>query len=359
MDAIKTVLGWLIHRDRLIRPDDHYREPLPPYGMASFVYLKNLFLTLPADSGDPETRQQLKSLIEETEEKRPPSWGDLFILDLGILRLQSDEELALRAPGLRDRLRKTVDDVEFSTILKTPGSGSGSGSGSAEPAPALRAELEFIVREIYNRYAMTAAREANRNFILGDIILFSILYIFAITILIFFCFFALRTVSHRSSANYGDLLITAYIASLMGCIGGYVSIKSRIQSLPYEGDPLFRMIAVNKGWLSVYLAPVSGSIFAIIAYLLFAAQLVKGDLLPEFRQYPHDEVPGLLQNLPKISLNDVYDFPKLFVWSFIIGFAERYVPDTLNRLVDKGRSRVIASISPAPAADGKAPPKAE
>jgi hypothetical protein len=341
MSMLARIFRSLADRLRRLHPGDHYGQPLPYYAIDSFLYLKSLFQTLAAVRADPAAGGDLAALIRETE-TRPPTWGDLFRLDVGILGLQTREELAMRAPAIRAKFRSVVGDADFAAIARSP--------APETDEAALRAELVFLVREIHSRYAMTAAREASRNVLMLHIIRFSLLYLVLMSGLFWLAHLYIRDVfGVRPTNPYYENMVTAYIAAVMGCVGGYVSIQSRLQSLPYEGDPLFRMIALNEGWLSIYLAPISGSILALIAYLLFAAQLVKGDLFPEFAQLDVADETGNLANVfTKIRLKQVYDYPKLFIWSFLVGFAERFVPDALTRIIQRRKDGIVAALTPAP-----------
>jgi hypothetical protein len=310
---------------------------------------------------------------------KPPTWETLFALECRILRLQTDDELRLRAPSLRARLRNIVGDADYEILAK-----AFPPSDDADAA-RLRSELNYIMSEIYLRYATTGARENNRTHIMVNVILFSFCYVLVLTVIFMFVSFllglgaggmrdgegpvqtAVRQVTGRepsptvgrsdkstntaqttATSFFLDPIWTAYVAAVLGCIGAYVSLQNRLQSLPYEGDAIFRMISVNRGWLSIYLSPISGSIFALLAYLLFAAQFVRGDLFPEFAP-PHAQTDASgLRDLTQVHLHDLHDYPKLFIWSFIVGFAERLVPDALNRIIQTRKDKIVDLLATPP-----------
>ena len=65
-------------------------------------------------------------------------------------------------------------------------------------------------------------------------------------------------------------------------------------------------------------------------YFIIASGFLTGDLFPTLSQ----PVPAHLK-----------DWAKLLLWSFVAGFAERLVPDTLDRLVTQA-SQVGRSAAP-------------
>lgn len=84
----------------------------------------------------------------------------------------------------------------------------------------------------------------------------------------------------------------------------------------------------------------------MVLYLIMTAGLLKGELFPEILAFtpensaePLDFRKFLLNTGP----NTGADYAKLLVWSFIAGFAERFVPDTLSRFIEKKETDSKAS----------------
>ncbi|HEY3581368.1 MAG TPA: hypothetical protein VGK82_12515 [Pyrinomonadaceae bacterium] len=188
--------------------------------------------------------------------------------------------------------------------------------------------------------------------------------------------------------------------ALAGVIGGCISMLQRIQSAPSEGDALFNLAALTVGWRGLSLSPLYGGIFASVLFILFAAGLLKGAAFPaietsldsaQTQAAPAEKPKPPDQTKPTVPTSNVLfqttalleepkkpdqtttnpstdqaknrsegteksnvlrikDFLKgtgpkdgvsfalLMIWSFIAGFAERLVPDTLNRMVAKNQA---------------------
>src|SRR5262249_19048127 len=132
-----------------------------------------------------------------------------------------------------------------------------------------------------------------------------------------------------------------------GALGGFFSVQRRIENIPTEQDPILTMFQLKNGRFSVHLAPLTGAICALVLYLIFKAGLVTGAVFPD-----------LTEPLAGVQ------FAKLLVWSFIAGFAERFVPDTLDNLIPKrdetkpGKPGAVAIAGPREATDAARKPPA-
>src|SRR5258708_29013933 len=77
--------------------------------------------------------------------------------------------------------------------------------------------------------------------------------------------------------------------------------------------------------------------------------LVSGTLFPGFAKDPNVS-PMTWFFLRLISPDKTSDFAKLLVWAFIAGFAEQFVPDTLDRLLQPRSPATSRTGSPTRAA---------
>ena len=255
----------------------------------------------------------------------------------------------------------------------------------------LRADIRYLLSKFYLYYAMLPMRENYREDLTKRAVRMTkwILGIVAVLIVVSFGGGVLidnfATENAKSLRTFGKLLgafgpVVGSVA-FAGIVGGCVSMLQRIQSAPSEGDALFNLAALTTGWRGLSLSPLYGGIFASLLFVLFAAGILQGSVFPKIQtlerpdavqsqpetggesiapqptmasETPANLTPAAFTSNPVPSDEDqilkVKDFLKktgprdgvafalLMIWSFIAGFAERLVPDTLNRLVAKNEA---------------------
>jgi hypothetical protein len=138
------------------------------------------------------------------------------------------------------------------------------------------------------------------------------------------------------------------VVLFVGAMGGLVSMQQRFQSASAEGDPIHNVSELMHGWFSIFLSPISGAIFATVLYLIMTAGLLEGALFPKIVAFTPENnakiiVLDFLKFLLETGPSTGPDYAKLLVWSFIAGFAERFVPDTLSRFIVKKETDSKAS----------------
>jgi len=235
----------------------------------------------------------------------------------------------------------------------------------------LRADIRYLLSKFYLYYAMLPMREGLREQLTNRAVKMTLIILIAITILAIISLGGLNYFIERGGSFDAVFQLTGFFGitvgsvALAGIVGGCVSMLQRIQSAPTEGDALFNLAALTNGWRGVSLSPLYGAIFASLLFVLFAAGILQGTVFPKIETVgsqkiqpaataaaPASAAPGAAPTptpnetqrtgvlqvkdfLKETGPKDGVSFALLMIWSFIAGFAERLVPDTLNRLVAK------------------------
>lgn len=115
-----------------------------------------------------------------------------------------------------------------------------------------------------------------------------------------------------------------------GVLGGFVSIQQRLPKISSE-----ELRILSNSYFSITLIPVNGGIFALILMLMFAGNIIQGQLFPTYSPIEihntGDYHTWLTQGYPKCGA----DIAKLLFWSFVAGFSERLVPQIIRKTAEK------------------------
>jgi len=136
--------------------------------------------------------------------------------------------------------------------------------------------------------------------------------------------------------NFESLLITVIYS---GVIGGFISSQRRMQMVPSDGDPLSSIYTLQSGRNFYWFAPLTGAVFAVVLMLMFASGVIQGSIFPKFE---HPQVHEGLK-FEGMMPTGAAGYALLFLWSFIAGFAERFVPDALDRLISRAENTITAT----------------
>jgi len=186
----------------------------------------------------------------------------------------------------------------------------------------LRAEMDFILSEFLYVYLITPLRHQARGRLLR------------------YCwrpFLAISTILVGLGGLIAwhegrpDRFATLALVPIFGSMGAMISLQQRLENMPNRGDSLRYCIALDSGRATLWTTSIAGSVFAVIINLVFLAGMIEGDLFPSF-----DHLHGIDQNTPGVK--PLADIALMLIWSFISGFAERLVPDTITKLTQILRS---------------------
>ncbi|HEY1808459.1 MAG TPA: hypothetical protein VGG42_07835 [Acidobacteriaceae bacterium] len=305
------------------------RDPpnVPTYGWSYLDHLVAVYLTLNTD--DPRADAVIeKSRLHPDDIK----WGDIFLLENVILSLEPPEILERNAWIVRERFREITSCTIYDKYVQ---SGIPKDTDTPEKVSLLRADMSRIQDVLHWHYALIPIREHIRKSLTSDCILMVLAY----TVIVGFALFRLRRHDH-------SFLAMAICVVYFGIIGGFVSSQRRMQSIPTDTDPLVSIFGLDNARYYLWLSPLLGGIFASILTLMFIAGVLQGTIFPDFH-VPSRVIGRSLfdifawQALP----NGTESWAKLFVWAFLAGFAERLVPDSLDRLSSKLTANKQQSIS--------------
>jgi hypothetical protein len=225
---------------------------------------------------------------------------------------ESIEELRARIPSLRARhaALSGIDDRHLPAFDAKVGQ------------PEARCYVESTLREVYRLLAVTACRERLRKRRLLKLLLFVAVAVFLFLGML--GYILARNFSLHGRQNLSLLVSVMVSVPLMGALGGIISSQRRVQSVPQVGESVTDMTNLYFWGSNLAASAISGAVFAIVLCFIFAGRLVRGPLFPTVANFFPETAA------PDASLEN---FAQLLIWSFVAGFAERFVPDTLDHLV--------------------------
>jgi hypothetical protein len=372
-------------------PQEAMDKAVPPYAMIFFDHLYSEYLTLKSRFQEPGTI----ALMAEIYERRlndELTWSNIYTFDLTLVDERPPENLIRKAYDARNRYRSVAGQKEFDEYQasKPPDlTAIRIAPDDVPPQPeviielALRADIKYVLGKIYLYYALLPLREGLREQLTQRARKMTYFFVGIVALLILFNVggFILLTRFNTSFADFTVVFgLTVATVALAGVIGGCVSMLQRIQSAPSEGDALFNLASLTNGWVGLSLSPLYGAIFASLLFVLFAAGILKGTIFPQINtpgstakvlvapketagptstnagaagnqnapaaetapqttptptKVAESEIVSISDFLRKTGPADGIAYALLIIWSFIAGFAERLVPDTLNRMVAK------------------------
>lgn len=131
-------------------------------------------------------------------------------------------------------------------------------------------------------------------------------------------------------AYFGAGTRVPVLVFLFGNIGAYVGVHRNLAQLS-DAD----LNGLADSWLGLVVPSFVGGILAFIIYILFLSTIISGELFPVFL---------LDSDHPKLESFDILsyqhaqnpaDYAKLFFWSFIAGFNQKYAVDIIESVKAK------------------------
>jgi hypothetical protein len=263
--------------------------------------------------------------IRKKRQEHSLTWNDLYTFDLIVTRLLPSERLSREVWSLRSRYRDVAGLREYEAYLSSKPPDLG---GQVEEKD-LRADIEYLLGQIYLRYAITPINQEVSDNISRRV---TSVILIGVVVIIFVGLVKMSGIVKENTAP-----ATLFLVMFVGAMGGLLSMQQRYQSVSREGDPINNISELMQNWSRLFLPAISGAIFAVLLYMLVIGGLLEGELFPEFvPEHPNQPLGTGLSDLIKHGRpGSRRDYAKLIIWSFIAGFAERYIPDTLSRFISR------------------------
>lgn len=315
------------------RRQPQQEQPLPNYGLRYFDHLCSAYQALPADRVPDTYKALLDELICKRTQNAAVNWRDLYTFDLVLTKLQPPESLPRIVWNLRYRYRDVAGLREYDAYIASKPPELVPGVQVNDLLNDLHADIEYLLGQIHLRYAMAPIRETMHTRLsrivvwwVGLSLLFILLYEFG-----------MRAVyAERWHQFLPASMLTVVV--IVGAVGGLISVQQRFQSASSEGDPVYNLSVFAQGRKDIFPSVISGGVFAAVLYLLVASGILSGELFPTMElssSFQHEPEGYLIWFLQEAVPKTGGDYAKLLVWSFIAGFAERFVPDTVSRFVER------------------------
>ncbi|MBZ5724555.1 MAG: hypothetical protein LAP87_06115 [Acidobacteriia bacterium] len=321
--------------DSMIDTQAPHSEQLEDYDVTFLEHLEAEAETTLSHSQDFVAAHELyKQILERYARDGRLRKADLYAIDRLVLAMASPGELRAEAPGLYkrycDERGEAIDPADPAMERPKPDKPE-----DAEAVESLRARLQQILRSLHWSYAFGPLREKRRVKLIEEAmwLMVGATGILAVVLALLYYF------GKAGGYPFFAVLATAIYAGVMG---GAVSCTRRLGAVPTRGDALGSIHALKNSRYVLYFAPLTGAVFAVITMLLFIGHVITGTVFPAFQDLAaagHGRWPFVDTLVPANS----QAYALLFLWCFIAGFAERFIPDTLAQLTQRANAQSAAA----------------
>ena len=307
-----------------------------------------------------------KKLVENDLLFQHDEMGDhVHNLNLLLGKLLTVEALESAMPPIRDDYRARISPEAYAAYIASPSykalTGCNRTSDSATRLRLLQADYIQLINEVRKLTLLEYHIEETRSYLVKKLrrTLFKLLIAPAAIVLFFLLarvtmqaesepvsgssegngFVATLFGTHDTPTTLYNALVLATLLSLAamaGAVGSFISALLRIEAVP-ETNEIARSVVALRYSESIRLAPLTGFVFAILLSFIFGGQLLTGSVFPDTTKEGAN-----WPNLLFIS----NELAKWLVWAFIVGFAERLMPDMIDRLVARAGKTMQPAASP-------------
>jgi hypothetical protein len=136
-----------------------------------------------------------------------------------------------------------------------------------------------------------------------------------------------RSGENLSGAGFPQILFVS------GALGAVLANYRRLAEIP-ETQTAVDAALRQTATIQIFLSPIIGGLFALLLWMLFFSGLVQGSLFPKI-QFTNNDYRNWHDLMASTLPEKNFDAAKGLVWAFVAGYAERFVPNMIDRLARK------------------------
>lgn len=268
-----------------------------------------------------------KPEVEKLNKKRKDEtldWNDLYYIEMILADARPVGSLRGKVLSLRHDYRSVAGQVEYDEYLASkpknlldPPDPRNPPDANANYELLLRDDLKDLLGRLFKRYAFLPVRESRLKRLTIWASLLCGLFLIALIVVILSMYRkpvdqsaeanpnAARTTQSDARGNSDDEdansaqsaavqskrwsplpSIALFVVFVSGAMGGFLSALQRIQSSPTEGDSIYNLSMLYHGSYAVFVAPLTGAIFAALLYFMFAGHILEGRFFPKLYTPP-------------------------------------------------------------------------
>jgi hypothetical protein len=264
-----------------------------------FDLLYSEYLSMKVLITDPQDVAAIESL-EAKKNEETLGWKDLYQFELILLPHFTHEQLRSRIIRFRSDYQSIASEKEYAGYqaskppeVQSPPDFTNLNMTKEEYNQVLREDFKDLLNRMFLKYAILPIREKrlmNLTRFAAALCLIALVTMLGILLTVFLAPLVtdLWTWDSQEGKAVTDMFLnsptlsslTVFVVVASGAMGGFVSALQRIQSQPNEGDSLYNLSLLFHGSNSVFVAPITGAIFATLLYLMFAAGILQGTFFP-------------------------------------------------------------------------------
>jgi hypothetical protein len=318
---------------------------VPKYGLALLRHLCTEYRVIVSrrnlDKKDLSWQEQL--IDDKENDPISVGWNDICEVEQAVLSVVEDEGLIAKARILRERYRMATDAARYhayeESLPKPISKLADIDIKNQDVKTSLCADICHLIFQLYWTYDSTTQSSALRYNTRWYVTVFlGILIAFTLVSIGWDWQAAIKSCDESLQKPFPVIGAIAF----MGACGACVSFLRRLSQLPPNIETLSAVIELRNGWIDAALAIVSGCFFAIFLLVIFASDIPTAifsqNFLPKFDE---SVAPACLKTskgtlvgfLKSLYVADRPQMAIVFIFSFIAGFAEQFVPDVINKFV--------------------------